>query len=71
MMIIITKTWLTKISSGPTSSIIDFHKSIFSFQFNLNLDLYLVLPDNTFHKVSLRDLLPMAFTPQSLEEERI
>lgn len=40
-------------------------------EFNLDVDLYLVLPDNTFHKVSLPDLLPMAFTPQSLEEERI
>lgn len=41
------------------------------FQFNLDMDLYLVKPDMTYAKVVLRDLLPMAFTPKSLEEERI
>lgn len=41
------------------------------FQFNLDMELYLTKPDMTYKKVVLRDLLPMAFTPQSLKEERI
>ncbi|XP_060593923.1 cytidine deaminase-like [Ruditapes philippinarum] len=40
-------------------------------EFNLDLDLYLTKPDMTYKKVVLRELLPMAFTPKSLEEERI
>ena len=45
----------------------------FLFQFGLNLDLYLVRPDEdmTWTKVQFKDLLPMAFTPDSLAEERI
>lgn len=40
-------------------------------EFNLDMELYLTKPDMTYKKVVLRDLLPMAFTPESLEEERI
>ncbi|KAK3100608.1 hypothetical protein FSP39_022543, partial [Pinctada imbricata] len=43
----------------------------FYAEFNLDLDLYLVKPDNTVKCVKIRDVLPMAFTPQSLEEDRI
>ncbi|KAL4234052.1 hypothetical protein ACF0H5_005706 [Mactra antiquata] len=40
-------------------------------EFNLEMDLYLTKPDNTYKKVNLKELLPMAFTPKSLEAERI
>ncbi len=39
-------------------------------QFGLDWDMYLVKPDGTYKHVNLRNLLPMAFTPESLEEER-
>ena len=44
---------------------------IFFFQFGMDIDLYLVKPDMTVKKVIVGDLLPMAFTPNSLEAERI
>ncbi|XP_052763988.1 cytidine deaminase-like [Mya arenaria] len=40
-------------------------------EFGLDIELYLTKPDMTYKKVLIRDLLPMAFTPKSLEEERI
>ncbi|KAH3818444.1 cytidine deaminase-like [Dreissena polymorpha] len=40
-------------------------------EFNLDMDMYLTKPDMTYRKVTLRELLPMAFTPKTLEEERI
>ncbi|KAI1309345.1 Cytidine deaminase [Halotydeus destructor] len=38
----------------------------FLVEFGLDLDVYLVKPDLSYKKVSLNDLLPMAFTPDSL-----
>jgi len=39
-------------------------------EFSLDWDIYLIRPDTTWQKVSMRELLPMAFTPASLEQER-
>ena len=43
----------------------------FDFQFGLDLDMYLVRPDRSYKVVPFKDLLPMAFTPASLEAERV
>jgi len=40
-------------------------------EFSLDVDLYLVKPDMTYQKVFIRDMLPMAFTPETLELERV
>ncbi|XP_061197099.1 cytidine deaminase-like isoform X1 [Saccostrea echinata] len=40
-------------------------------EFNLNMDFYMVKPDYTSKKITVGDLLPMAFTPASLQEERV
>ncbi|KAJ8320732.1 hypothetical protein KUTeg_002319 [Tegillarca granosa] len=40
-------------------------------EFNMDLDLYMVKPDMTVKKVTIRELLPMAFTPEDLKKERI
>ena len=42
-----------------------------SLQFNLDMDFYMVKPDFTSKKIKVGDLLPMAFTPASLKEERV
>ena len=43
----------------------------FNFQFGLDLDMYLVRPDGSYKVVPFKDLLPLAFTPASLEAERV
>nr|XP_022345883.1 cytidine deaminase-like [Crassostrea virginica] len=40
-------------------------------EFNLDMDFYMVKPDFTSKKIKVGDLLPMAFTPASLKEERV
>ena len=33
--------------------------------------MYLIKPDKSYMKVNLEPLLPMAFTPESLEKKRV
>ena len=40
------------------------------FQFGLDWALYMVKPDKTWKKVDIKDLFPMAFSPEALNEER-
>lgn len=40
-------------------------------EFNLDMDYYMVKPDYTSKKIKFAELLPMAFTPASLKEERV
>lgn len=47
-----------------------FYLFILRIQFGSELDVYLVRPDKTWKRVTLDHLLPMAFTPAALEEER-
>ena len=44
---------------------------MFVLQFGMDWDMYLVKPDMTWKKISFEPLLPMAFTPASLELERV
>jgi cytidine deaminase len=39
-------------------------------QFGLDWDVYLLNPEKQYIKIKMADLLPMAFTPQSLLLER-
>ncbi|XP_041377218.1 cytidine deaminase-like [Gigantopelta aegis] len=43
----------------------------FYAEFGLDWEIYLVKPDKTWKKVLVKELLPMAFSPKSLQEERI
>ncbi|KAK2178420.1 hypothetical protein NP493_545g01123 [Ridgeia piscesae] len=43
----------------------------FIAEFGMDWDMYLVKPDMTWKKISFEPLLPMAFTPASLELERV
>ncbi|XP_060084101.1 cytidine deaminase-like [Ylistrum balloti] len=40
-------------------------------EFNLDMPLYLAKPDKTIKVVTVSELLPMSFTPKTLQEERI
>lgn len=44
--------------------------SITVTQFGMDWDMYLLNPEKQYIKVKMADLLPMAFTPQSLLLER-
>ncbi|CAF4351665.1 unnamed protein product, partial [Rotaria magnacalcarata] len=39
-------------------------------EFGLDIDVYLISPKNEAKMYSLRDLLPIAFTPQDLQKPR-
>ena len=43
----------------------------FFVEFNENMEVYLVKSDLTVKKTTAEELLPMAFNPKSLQEERI
>ncbi|XP_050412343.1 cytidine deaminase [Patella vulgata] len=43
----------------------------FMAEFGLNWDVYLIKPDRTWMKVTVKELYPLAFCPDALKEQRI
>ncbi|XP_046375749.2 cytidine deaminase-like [Haliotis rufescens] len=43
----------------------------FFIEFGLDWDLYMVKPDKTWMKMQMGELVPLPFTPASLQEERV
>jgi len=43
----------------------------FLAEFGLDWDVYMTKPDKSYLKMKVRELLPLSFEPDSLEEERV